>query len=134
MTIDYAAGGRLLEAFGRAWATFDGDAWTGLFTEDARYHGDPFSPPIEGHLALRAFLVESAESQEDVEFTVERHWVSGSTVLASWHASYLRRKTPDRVRIAGFMTMEVAPDGRVDRLHEWWMARPPNASDQEGHR
>jgi ketosteroid isomerase-like protein len=133
MSVDYAAASSLLEGFGRARSTFDGDAWVGLFTEDARYHGDPFSPPLEGHLALRAYLVESAETQDDVEFTIERHWVSGSTVLAAWHASYLRRGTPDRVRIAGFMTMEVAADGRIDRLHEWWMTRPPNASGQEGH-
>ena len=132
MTIDYATGGQLLERYGRAWAEFDGDAWVGLFTEDARYHGDPFSPPLVGHNAIRAFLGESAETQEDVEFTVERHWVSGDTVLAAWHASYLRRGTPDRVRFAGFMTLEVAPDGRIDRLHEWWMARP-TGSDQEGH-
>ena len=133
MTVDYATAGRLLEAYGRAWATFDGDAWVDLFTDDARYHVDPFSPPIEGHLALRAHLGETAGTQEDMEFTVERHWVSGTTVLAAWHASYRRRGTPDRMRIAGFMTMEVAPDGRIDRLHEWWMARPPNASDQGGH-
>ena len=132
MTIDYAAGGELLERYGRAWAEFDGDAWVGLFTEDARYHVDPFSPPLVGHNAIRAYLVESAETQEDVEFTVERHWVSGDTVLAAWHASYNRRGTPDRARLAGFMTLEVAPDGRIDRLHEWWMARP-TGSDQEGH-
>ena len=78
MTLDYARGGRILEAFGRAWAAFDGDAWVGLFTEDARYHGDPFSPPFEGHNALRAFLLESAATQEDVECTVEHHWVIGT--------------------------------------------------------
>ena len=133
MTIDYATGGRLLDAYGRAWAEFDGDAWVGLFTDDARYYGDPFAPPFEGHNALRAFLVESAETQEDVDFTVERHWVAGDTVLAAFHASYRRRGTPERLRFSGFMTMEVAPDGRIDLLHEWWMVRPLNAPDQEGH-
>ena len=75
--IDYAAAGDLLEAYGAAWRTFDGDAWVALFTEDAEYHGDPFGPPLVGHNALRAFLLDSAERQRDVEFTVERHWVSG---------------------------------------------------------
>jgi hypothetical protein len=133
MTLDYAGGGRILEAFGRAWAAFDGDAWVGLFTEDARYHGDPFSPPFEGHNALRAFLLESAATQEDVECTFERHWVIGDTVLAAWHASYRRKGTSELVRSAGFMTLEVAPDGRIDRSHVWWMARPPDAPGQEGH-
>ena len=33
--IGYAAGGDLLEAYGRAWQSFDGDAWVGLFVKDA---------------------------------------------------------------------------------------------------
>jgi ketosteroid isomerase-like protein len=122
MTVDYATGGDLLEAFGRAWAAFDGDAWVALFTEDAAFHGDPFSPPLMGHNAIRAFLLASAEEQEQVEFTVERHWVSGSTVLGAWHASYVRRATRERVRLSGFMTLDVAVDGRIARLHDWWMA------------
>ena len=38
MTIDYARGAELLEAYGRAWAAFDGDSWIALFSEDAEYH------------------------------------------------------------------------------------------------
>ena len=133
MTVDYAAGERLLDRFGHAWETFDGDTWVDLFTEDARYHGDPFASPLEGHNALRAQMLESAATQEDVEFTVERHWVVGDTVLAAWHASYRRKGTTELVRFAGFITMEVAPDGRISRLHQWWMVRPPDAPDQEGH-
>ena len=89
--MDYAPPEDLLDRYGRAWETFDGDAWTDLFTEDAEYHEDPFETPMVGHNAVRAYLLEAAETQDDVEFTVERHWVAGSTVLAAWHASYIRR-------------------------------------------
>ena len=58
--IDYAAAGDLLEAYGAAWATFDGDAWVALFTEDAEYHEDPFGAPLVGHNALRAYLLDAA--------------------------------------------------------------------------
>ena len=34
--IDYAAAGDVLEAYGRAWETFDGDAWVALFTRRCR--------------------------------------------------------------------------------------------------
>ena len=61
--IDYAAAGEWLEAYGRAWQTFDGDAWVGLFTEDAEYHEDPFGAPLVGHNALRAYLLEAAASE-----------------------------------------------------------------------
>ena len=124
MTIDYAGGGDLLEAYGRAWAAFDGDAWVALFAEDAEYHGDPFGAPLVGHNALRAYLLDAAERQRDVEFTVERHWVSGSTVLAAWHASWVGRSDGTVTRIAGFLSADVAPDGRIDRFHEAYVRAP----------
>ena len=125
--IDYATGGELLDAYGRAWSTFDGDAWVAIFTEDAEYHGDPFGEPLVGHNALRAFLLESAEAQRDVDFTVERHWVSGSTLLAAWHASWTRRSDGGLTRSAGFIAADIASDGRISRFHEWWMMAPTSA-------
>jgi ketosteroid isomerase-like protein len=122
--IDYAAGGELLAAYGRAWEAFDGDAWVAIFSDEAEYHDDPFRPPMVGHNALRAYLLDAAASQRDVEFTVERHWVSGTTVLAAWHVSFIRRATARQVRLSGFMTMDVAGDGRIDRFREWAQYAP----------
>ena len=113
--IDYAAGGELLERYGRAWETFDGDEWVALFTEDAEYHDDPFGTAIVGHNELRAYLLDAAEAQRDVEF----HWVSGETLLAAWHASLVRRASGRHVRIAGFLVADVASDGRIARFREW---------------
>lgn len=124
---DYATAGELLEAYGRAWETFDGDAWVALYTEDAEYHEDPFGEPLVGHNALRKYLLDAAASQRDVEFTVERHWVSGTTVLAVWHASFVRRASGQLARIAGFLTAEIAPDGRIGRFREWTQYAPDSA-------
>lgn len=123
MDIDHAAAGDLLDRYRQAWESFDGDGWVALFTDDAEYHEDPFEPPIVGHNALRAYLLEAAAAQDQVEMTVERHWVVGPTVLAAWHASFIRRPGRERVRIAGFMTLEIAADGRVARFREWWHKR-----------
>jgi ketosteroid isomerase-like protein len=117
--IDYAAAGDLLAAYAAAWEAFDGDAWVAIFSDEAEYHEDPFGEPLVGHNALRAYLLDASASQRDVEFTVERHWVSGDTVLAVWHATFTRRATGRLVRLAGFMTAEVAPDRRIVRLREW---------------
>ena len=122
--IGYAEAGAWLEGYGSAWQTFDGDAWVALFTDDAEYHGDPFGEPLVGHNALRAFLLESAEAQRDVDFIVERHWVSGSTVLAAWHASWTGRTDGRLVRSAGFMTADITDDGRASRFHEWSLVAP----------
>lgn len=126
--IDYATAGTLLDAYGTAWRAFDGDAWVALFTHDAEYHGDPFREPLVGHNALRAFLLQAAETQRDVDFLVERHWVSGSTVLAAWHASWVRRRDGQLVRSAGFLAAEVMSDGRISRFREWRMLAPVPAA------
>jgi ketosteroid isomerase-like protein len=122
--IDYAAAGDLLERYRQARESFDGDGWVALFSEDAEYHEDPFGPAMIGHNALRAYLLEDAGKQRDVDYTVERHWVSGSTVLAAWHATWTNRADGRLVRTAGFLTADIAADGRIDRFHEWWMAGP----------
>ena len=124
---DYATAGELLDAYGRARQTFDGDAWVALFTEDAEYHQDPFGEPLVGHNALRRYLLDASASQRDVESTVERHWVSGTTVLAAWHASFVGRANGQLVRIAGFLTAELAPDGRIQRFREWTQYAPDSA-------
>ena len=122
--IDYAAAGDLLDAYANAWRAFDGDAWVALFTEDAEYHVDPFGPPLVGHNALRAFLLDAAANQRDVQFTVERHWLSGPTVLAAWHATWADRDDRHQTRAAGFITAEIAPDDRISRLREWRVVAP----------
>jgi SnoaL-like domain len=124
MPIDYATAGELLETFGLAWQTFDGDLIVSLFDEDAEYHDDPFNPPRVGHNAIRAYWLDGATSTGQVEFTVERHWVSAETVLAAWHASYVERATAERVRLVGFMTWEMAADRRINRLREWTLRAP----------
>jgi ketosteroid isomerase-like protein len=128
MTLDHATAGDLLERYRQAWEAFDGDAWVDLFDDDAEYHEDPFEVPLRGHNALRAYLSEAAAAQEQVEMTVERHWVVGPTILAAWHASFIRRTGRARVRLAGFMTLEVGPDGRISRFREWWHRRETPAT------
>jgi hypothetical protein len=64
-------------------------------------------------------LLDASASQRDVEFAVERHWVSGPTILAAWRATLTRRASGRLVRMAGFMTAEIARDGRIARFREW---------------
>jgi ketosteroid isomerase-like protein len=126
--VDHAAAGDLLERYRRAWETFDGDAWTDLFTDDIEYTEDPFEPPVVGRNAIRAYLLDESERQDQVEVTFERHWVVASTVLAAWHASYVSRSDRARVRLAGFMAMELADDNRIARFREWWHRRETPAT------
>ena len=61
---------------------FDGDAWVALFTEDADIWRSVLGA-TGGPQRTSAHFCRIRRAQEDVEFTVERHWVSGDTVLAA---------------------------------------------------
>jgi len=122
MTIGYAEAGELLATFARAYETFDGDLVVSLFSDDAEYHEDPFSPPLVGGNAIRAYWLESAEAQDQVEFTIERHLVSGDTVVAIWRLSYVLRENGEHRRASGVLILETR-NGKIGRLREWWHER-----------
>jgi hypothetical protein len=109
----------LLAAFKEGWEKRSVDMIVELFDKDIDYRPDPFSDPLVGLNAVRSLWNDVTASQAHVEFDAERIWVSGSTVLASWHAAFTRAATAERVRVRGFMTMEMGDDRRVVRLRQW---------------
>lgn len=113
----------LLERYKRAWERRDVDLAVSLFRQDAAYRFDPFEPELVGANAIRAYWNEAAATQVDIEFDAERVWTSGDTVLASWHVAFTRRATGERVRVRGFMTLELDALGQVSRFREWAIAR-----------
>ena len=123
MTITYAGAHDLLGSLVRARAGYDGDAWTACFAETAEMVLDPFEAPLVGHNALRAYLNEAAEAERWFDLAIERHWVSGDTILATWHASWNRLTDEAKVRQAGFLSAEVGEDGRIGRLKHWTVVR-----------
>lgn len=123
MTVSYAAAHDLLESLVRARTTCDGDALTDLVAASAEVTLDPFAPPFIGHNALRAYLLEAAGAERDYDLAIERHWVSGDTILAAWHASWNRITDEAKVRQAGFLSAEVGEDGRITRLRRWTVTR-----------
>ena len=107
----------------RAWERGDPDAILDRFAEDAEYRTDPFEPALAGANAIRAHWNAVAARQARVEFDAERVWVSGSTVLGSWHAAVTVRETGERVRVRGFSTVELDDEGRISRMRDWAIAR-----------
>lgn len=116
--IDYAYGGDLLDRIRAVTERFDGDALVELFTEDAEYHPDAFGPASVGHNDIRAYWMRAADERRETEMTIERHWVSGRTVLASFRLDYVRPADEARIRVHGFITLELR-DGSIERLRQW---------------
>ncbi len=113
----------ILETMKRGWEGRDVDLVMSLFSDDAEYRADPFEEALRGANAIRGYWNEAVAGQAHVEFDAERTWVSGRTVLSSWHVAFTRRANAERVRIRGFMTLEVNDEGRVWRFREWWHRR-----------
>jgi ketosteroid isomerase-like protein len=118
VTIGYAEAGELLAAFRRAREAFDGDLLVTLLSPHAEYHEDPFGPPIVGHNAIRARWLALAATQDQVEFTIERHLVSGDTIVAIWHLGYVLREDGGRRRASGVLVLDTT-NGAIERLREW---------------
>jgi ketosteroid isomerase-like protein len=109
----------LLARLKRGWEGRDPDALMELFRDDAEYREDPFAEPLTGGNAIRARWNDIVASQVHIEFQDERTWVSGRTILTSWHGAHTRRSTGERVRQRGFMTLELDDDGLIARLRHW---------------
>jgi ketosteroid isomerase-like protein len=122
-TLTPGDGQDLFARFKRAWERRDPDAMLELFSDEAEYRTDPFLDPLKGLNAIREHWNTVAMTQEHVEFDAERVWVSGRTVLGSWHAAVTDRASGDRVRIRGFSTMELDGHARIERLREWAISR-----------
>jgi ketosteroid isomerase-like protein len=113
----------VLARFKRAREQRDPDGMLELFAPDAEYRHDPFEPPLSGSLAIREHWNRIATEQAVVEFDAERIWVSGRSVLASWHAGYTPAGTQDRWRERGFMVLEMDDAGLISRLRTWPLVR-----------
>jgi hypothetical protein len=109
----------ILETLKRGWEARDPDTVMGLFRDDADYREHPFSEPLLGANAIRRRWNEICATQASINFEPERIWVSGNTVLASWHAAFTRRSNGERVRQRGFMTLELDDDAIVWRFRQW---------------
>jgi ketosteroid isomerase-like protein len=130
----------LLARLKRATERRDVDLAVSLFREDAEYRPDPFEPALAGALAIRGAFNTQAAERANVEFDAERVWVSGSTVLASWHGAHTQRADGGRVRSRGFMTLELDTERLISRLKGWTLTRhvgidstlPPETDDAAG--
>jgi len=122
-TLTPGDGQDLFARYQHAWETRDPDAMLELFSEDAEYRIDPFMQPLVGSNAIRRHWNEVAASQDHIEFDAERVWVSGNTVLGSWHVALTRIVSAERVRVRGFSTMELDDARLIVRMREWPVSR-----------
>jgi ketosteroid isomerase-like protein len=109
----------ILARYKAGWERRDPDTLMELFGDNAEFRANPFEADLTGANAIRAYWNDFAASSANNEFDAERTWAAGATVLASFHAAYTRRADGGRVRVRGFMTLELDDDRRVTRFRQW---------------
>lgn len=107
----------------RALEKRDPDLGMELFSPSADVRFDPFEPGITDGNGLRAWWNEMAAARAHQEFDAERIWVIGRTVLASWHGAFTSAASSERIRVRGFLTLELDDAGLVERLRLWAISR-----------
>lgn len=122
-TLTPGDGQDLLAAYKRAWEGRDPDAALALYADGAEHRADPFEESHVGENAIREMWNHLAASRANVEFDAERIWVVGSTVLVNYHAAYTERASAERVRLRGFMTIELNDEKRITRVRGWPVTR-----------
>ena len=105
-----------VDAYEQAWRDASSAALAGLFTPDAEYVLEPYSPPLVGLGAIEAFWAE--ESEPDEVFTMTHEVVSCSGCTGVVRAE-VRYADPVSLEYRDLWVLTFATDGRVSRFEEW---------------
>jgi ketosteroid isomerase-like protein len=115
---------RIMDAYKRAWEELDPALVVTVFTDDATYQEDPFSEPMAGREAIRAYWQGAADTQREVCFAWRPLLSAGALHLVEWDAAFTRTASGRRVELRGVMLLELR-GGRIARFREFWHRREP---------
>jgi len=114
---------RWCRAYGHAWGARDPDAAAALFAPDACYCETPFTAPMRGQEAIRAYWEAAVRTQRDITFSYFVLGVSGARGLAHWQAAFIRVPGNARVWLDGILAVEMNKAGLCRTFREWWHRR-----------
>lgn len=111
-----------LEGYKVAWESRDADKAAALFTPDATYQDEAFSPPHVGTQGIRDYWNKVTAGQRDVSFQYRVLSVKGNTGIAHWSAQFEVADSNPATTIAldGVFLLEFDDAGKCRSLREWW--------------
>ncbi len=120
--LTHAALENWLNRYGAAWERRDADAAGALFTEDARYHENPYAEPFEGAVGVREYWENVTADQGEIDFTYEIVGVAEGTGIARWNSKFVVASTGAPLELDGVFLLEFEED-KCRVLREWWHIR-----------
>jgi hypothetical protein len=112
-----------------AWNTNDPDDIRALFTPDADYRTEPFSPPWHGYDEIVEGWLEAQDAPESTTFAWQvlrapDPYFPDDLALVQATTSYA-----DGPTYSNLWLIRLAPDGRAREFTEWWMEHPEGAGE-----
>ena len=129
--MDIATVNGWLAGYIEAWRAGDHQAVARLFTEDAQYYPDPFTPPRRGHKEIAEYWKKTGDEPDAFHAEYKPLIVAGDFAVTHGVSRYL---TTNRSRVhkeyANVFVLRFAPDGRCSEYREWYMLRGSDRPDE----
>lgn len=112
-------GRTLIDTFGRGWAKGNVELLMSVFSDDAVFVETPFSDPLRGAEAIRAYWIETPYHQSEATFTSGEIYAAGPWFSTEFRCVFRRRRTGEWVDARGAIFCESAGD-KVTEMRMYW--------------
>jgi hypothetical protein len=114
-----------LDAYVQAWKTYDKESIGNLFSEDASYHYDPYSMPVQGRDAIVASWLEQPDTPGSYDGHYEPLLIeSDQAVTNGWSRYFEQDGATLRDEWDNIFALSFDAVGRCKEYREWYMRRP----------
>jgi hypothetical protein len=125
--VDRASVAAWLDAYVRAWKTYDPHAIGDLFSENATYAYNPFSEPIRGRAAIVASWLEEPDAPGTYDGQYEPIMIEGDRAVTNGRSLYFEQGGSTlRAEWNNIFVLRFDNQGRCSEYREWYMQRPKN--------
>jgi uncharacterized protein (TIGR02246 family) len=110
---------RWVEGYRKAWESNDPGDIGGLFTEQALYYTEPYSPPWRGRQEIVEGWTRIKDEPGDTEFSWQPLAIDGDLAIVQGQTTY--RSPPQQY--SNLWVIRLDSSGRCTEFTEWWMKR-----------
>jgi ketosteroid isomerase-like protein len=114
-----ALGRTLIDTFAAGWTRSDVDLLVSIFAPQAVFIETPFSAPISGAPAIRAYWSDVPYHQSEVTFSSGEIFSAGPWFSTEFKCNYRRRRTGELVEARGAIFCET-DGGKVSEMRMYW--------------
>jgi hypothetical protein len=114
-----ALGRSLVDTFGKGWAKGNIDLLMSIYAPDAVFVETPFSQPLHGVEAIKAYWLDVPYHQSEVTFSSGEIYAAGPWFSTEFKCVFRRRRTGEWVEARGAIFCETAGEW-VTEMRMYW--------------